>query len=677
MRKTISILACCVLLPFLGWTQDMDALKSLWAQNAIEMPDSSRFRLLLLIAAEHLGSHADSATFYCEQARILAPRTGRPADVGEVEGWLGYLAEERGGRAEATAHYRRALDVCIAVNDRKGTATILNNLAAIYKDLGLLDSALTMHRQALQIRTAMADSVGMATSHNNMGLLSFDSGRIAEAVEHYDLAVDIYTRVKDNEGLAITLLNMAGVHRMMKDYPQARANIERALKLAEGEGDLGVMGTARSNMGSVYREQMDYRRAAVEYREAYRFYQQGKDPYGMAHALRYMASVDMERGLPDSALMHANEAYFMFRDVDDPRGQAAALTVRGRAQLKVGRTDEAEKDGVEALRLARQINYRPETRDAAELLSHIYRQKGNHQKALEMNDLYIALRDSLLQVDYQAAALGSKFKDQYALKEAELRAEQEKKEALSAAELRRHRLMRNGSLAGFAVMLLFAGVFLVQRRRIEREKARSEELLLNILPEQTATELKETGKAAARRFDDVTVLFTDFKGFTELSERLRPEELVAEINECFSAFDRICERHGLEKIKTIGDSYMAACGLPAPCADHAQRAVRAALEMRDFMARRDEGNEATASLQIRIGLHSGPVVAGIVGIRKFQYDIWGDTVNTASRMESSSEPSKVNISEATYQLVKDHFACTYRGEIEAKGKGKLGMYFVE
>ena len=229
------------------------------------------------------------------------------------------------------------------------------------------------------------------------------------------------------------------------------------------------------------------------------------------------------------------------------------------------------------------------------------------------------------------------------------------------------------------MLLIFSIVFFLQRNKIATGKKESDELLLNILPSEVAAELKAKGSADAKQFEGVTVMFTDFKGFTQLSEKLSPKELVREINECFSAFDHIMHKHGVEKIKTIGDAYMAAGGLPTSNSTHANDVVLAALEIQQFMHEHKAIKEASGQLffEIRIGIHSGPVVAGIVGVKKFAYDIWGDTVNTASRMESSGEVGKVNVSGTTYELVKDKFNCIHRGKITAKGKGEIEMYFVE
>ncbi len=218
-----------------------------------------------------------------------------------------------------------------------------------------------------------------------------------------------------------------------------------------------------------------------------------------------------------------------------------------------------------------------------------------------------------------------------------------------------------------------------EKNEANKQRQRSDELLLNILPQEVAEELKSKGEAESKLIDNVTVLFTDFKGFTAMSEQLTAKELVRDIHECFSAFDHIMEKYGMEKIKTIGDAYMASGGLPTVNETHATDAVNAAIEILQFI---EDGKALKIAkdlpyFDIRIGVHTGPVVAGIVGVKKFAYDIWGDTVNTASRMESSGEAGKVNISGTTYELVKDQFIFTHRGKIQAKGKGELDMYYVE
>jgi len=209
---------------------------------------------------------------------------------------------------------------------------------------------------------------------------------------------------------------------------------------------------------------------------------------------------------------------------------------------------------------------------------------------------------------------------------------------------------------------------------LQKEQARTQDLLHNMLPASVAEELAHSGKAEPVELKSATILFTDFAGFTQAASTMPAERMVAELNEIFSAFDDICRKHGVEKIKTIGDSYMAAAGVPMPCADHAQSSVRAGLAMSAFLEERNRN--AAFKWSLRVGLHSGPVVAGVVGKHKYAFDVWGDTVNIASRMESSGEQGRVNVSAYTYDLIRNDFSCEYRGKVIAKGKGEVDMYFV-
>ncbi len=232
----------------------------------------------------------------------------------------------------------------------------------------------------------------------------------------------------------------------------------------------------------------------------------------------------------------------------------------------------------------------------------------------------------------------------------------------------------------YVFILILTGILIfILSKNLDLERKKSDNLLLNILPEKIALELKENDKVIPKYYESVSVIFTDMAGFTKIAEKLKPDELVSMLDHIFSEFDKIIKKHNIEKIKTIGDAYMCAGGIPTENFTHAFDAVSCAVELNEYMRtlkiKKEKSNEPF--FELRIGVHSGPIIAGVIGKEKFAFDIWGDTVNTASRMESSGIIGEVNISKSTYDLIKDKFICEYRGKVNAKNKGEIDMYLVK
>lgn len=297
------------------------------------------------------------------------------------------------------------------------------------------------------------------------------------------------------------------------------------------------------------------------------------------------------------------------------------------------------------------------------LLSKLYGYKGDWLKSAAYLDSTLMVTDSLARLNNAEQVLRLKQQVELQVSKAEI--------ARREASIRQKDQQLFAVFAGLLLALVAGFLIFRQKNRADKAKKRSDELLLNILPKDIAEELKSAGVSPARQYLETTILFCDFINFTRYSEELKPAELVRILDAYFSAFDALVAEFGLEKIKTVGDAYLCVCGLPTSDPLHAEKTVRCALGIQHVM------KTSAAGWQLRIGIHTGPVVAGIVGVKKFAYDIWGDTVNTAARMEQNCEAGKVNISQATYELVKDKFTCVHRGKVGAKNKGALDMYFVE
>jgi adenylate cyclase len=383
----------------------------------------------------------------------------------------------------------------------------------------------------------------------------------------------------------------------------------------------------------------------------------------------------------DSAFYYYNLSLQIRDSIDHRLGMTLIRSEIADLLFSEGRYDEALQHADQSVNILESGNFARSYYDIFWLRSKILEKKGDYKKALGDYKTYKYYSDSLRSDRNTKNIVQQTMRYEYNKKLLADSLEYAKNEAIKDLEIAR----RDANLLTQRIALATAsgGILLLVLLAISirRGKKRSDELLLNILPYEVAEELKKKGEAEARLIDNATIMLTDFKDFTSLSEKLSPKELVVDIHAAFTGFDKIMERHGLEKIKTIGDAYMAAGGLPVPNNSHAFDVVNAALDIRDFIrnGKQKKIEQGLPYFEIRIGVHTGPVVAGIVGIKKFSYDIWGDTVNTAARLESSGKEGHVNISNETYKLLKDidGFEFTPRGQIETKGKGMVKMWFVD
>lgn len=577
-----------------------------------------------------------------------------------------------------------AIKIFRDIGDKKAVGEVYNMMGVIYKDKGDFEDALKHHRKALEIRIAIGDTLGTGYSYKNIGAVYFEQDKLEDALTNYYLAVKHEESVGDKRGVANSYMNIGNIFFQLEKSDDALSNYKEALNRFREIGDKKGISNASNNIGNVYGQLGNYPEALEYFKAALKLKQEIGDKKGAANSLLNIGIVYDEQGNYREALSYYLDALRQWEELKSKTGIVMTLNSIGIMFENKGQYAEATAYLTKALEHAKEIGDLGSMEESLLHLSTCYSKTGDYRNAFELHKQYAEIKDSILNISsmQQINDLKTRYETERKEKEIELLS---KDRLLSQANVEKQKNIRNSFAAGLSLVLVFSIVLAgryrkirQQKKIIEREKARSDELLNNILPEEVAEELKENGIARAKHFDDVTVMFTDFKDFTQISERLSPEDLVAEIDTCFKAFDNIITKHKIEKIKTIGDSYMCAGGLPVMNKTNAGDVVAAALEIQQYMKDRfNQMNEGSKTpFEVRIGIHTGPVVAGIVGIKKFAYDIWGDTVNIASRMESHGEAGKVNISGATYEKVKDVFHCEHRGKIQAKSKGETDMYFV-
>jgi class 3 adenylate cyclase len=582
---------------------------------------------------------------------------------------------------------------------------------------------------AAEIFRKNMDTSNLANVITALGQYYFYKSDYENSLKAYFTALSIYRKLNDPKSYENVILALDGISFIYferKDYKNTLFYMHRALNIAEAIDDNGYTAARLyTGIGDVYCDWKQYDKSLEYYRKAFEINKRTGNTNMLAYSLNSIGRIYFIKNSYDTAYSYYIKASDLFTEINDATGISASnqslgdiyrvknkfeialkyykmslsscekkdeqarvsslLYEIGGVYFKMKKFEKAVEFSTKSLDIALSINYMEYVYENYLLLSDIYNEMGNCSKAFNYYKKYVHKKDSIFTTDIhqQIADIQEKYEADKREKKIKILKQNEEIQNIS---IHKQHIVRNSLLIVVSLLILLALLIFRNLRHkrkanliIAREKEKSDQLLMNILPEETAEELKREGFAKTRYYDLVTVLFTDFKGFTKIAEKMSPEQLVAELDFCFKGFDLIIEKYNVEKIKTIGDSYMCAGGLPIPNTSNPVDVVNCGIEICNFMKKyklqRTNVNEPY--FEVRVGIHTGPVVSGIVGTKKFAYDIWGDTVNTASRMESSGVAGAVNISGTTYAMVCKHFHCSYRGKIDAKNKGLVDMYLVE
>ncbi len=644
--------------------------------------------------------------------------------------------DQYGQADSASYHYRKVLKDFESKDDYEGrldihqklVATFLNNkkyelalkenfkikdlvesfkdkrhLPIVYNNIGYNFNYLKNYKKAIEYfhyaEKEVQNELDPAVLYTNIGIAYNNIGNLEKALEYLQKAKKELKRKTPETSTYLEHL-MARIHLNNKDFYNAKEINEAAIRNAKKYKQFDILVEAYNTAALIHQDLFDYELAL----DFYKKHLELRDSFRLEDRLRQEQLIQqqilLERSEKEIRLLLINQ------EVQELAIQQLNLE-KDKIEL------EAEKQQSELIAIKKGEEARTANLKSVEL------EKEKAQQALELTarrleaerknqTIYVLEQERILsqtELDKKEAELGRQ-KAEKLQKEKENELLQANAEIYEQTEkLNELKIESQGNRLNFsrwigALLLLITAIILgglrntkkknkqlevknieISKSRdiIEEEREKSESLLLNILPKETALELKQSGVATPKHYKKVTILFSDFSGFTRISRNMTPEDLINELNDCFRAFDEIMNEFGLEKIKTIGDGYMAAGGIPIANDTNPIDVTKAALKINEYMIQRSNAKRAAGITywDTRIGLHTGKVIAGVVGTRKFAYDIWGDSVNTASRMESGGEIGRVNISQDTYDLVKDNFDCTYRGEIEIKNRGKMGMYFVD
>lgn len=530
-------------------------------------------------------------------------------------------------------------------NDTSSIAFCKYWLANLELNQGQYSKALDLYQSSLLLAEKIGDKKNIARCLDGKATIYESLGEDEKALELYTQSLAVAREANFKEWYGNVTFELANQLYKKGKLDDALAKYNEAIQLSEDAGNLNNKASCLQQLASIYYDKNDSKQAMKNVTQAMDIFQETGSMSSFSHSRLLMCFVLLSDKQYDLAI------------------ELAKMSLQeGKANGEI----DLEKSSAEALYYA-------------------YLYKGDKTKALEYHVKFHELSETNHTKDLAKKMTQLELQTNFDKERQIAKAIQDKRDSEMNSAFERQKLVKKASFIGIGLLAVIAALAIfafIQKRNdtrlIATEKRKSDELLLNILPAEVAAELKESGHSKAKNYDMATVLFADIKNFTGAAEKMSPSQLVTEIDYYFKNFDEIVGKYKIEKIKTIGDAYLCVGGLPKADIDNAYYVICAALEMQEFMKRTKAEKEKTGGIyfEIRIGIHTGPLIAGIVGLRKFAYDIWGDTVNIAARMEQHGEEGKINISGTTYELVKGKVSCTHRGKIEAKNKGQIEMYFV-
>lgn len=620
----------------------------------------------------------DTAKQYAWKALELARQKKIPEGLAYGYKAMANVYAALGNNDSAIYYGKKAIEYIKDNEDLVNEQAIYNTLGAAYIKSEEFAESRKYYLKALAIAEKSDDIMTQLNLLNNVARTYLDENNFKAALEYAFKTVRLGLETNNEDKVVVAYYNISGLYRQLGDLGKEKEYALKTKEVAEKTGSKVHLMRSYESLGDIFGNEKNADSAIYYYEQALDIVGELQHPHVPPSLYSGLGIALMDDRQFERALNVFEKLLKESQGTGDKYYEAWADRLIG--MVYMNQSNSSAGNDKQNLRRAipylnKSLTYFEETNDNYSLsttyepLSQAYYLLGDYKQAYSSHVNFKKYADSLKSVEQGKAIAGLEAKANYDRKYIADSIQNAEAQKLTAVKLQRQKTFTYSGI-GVAIILSILAFF------IAKERKKADSLLLNILPSEVATELKKKGESDARLFDNVTVLFTDFVGFTKVSEQLTPQELVRELDVCFKAFDEIMGKFHIEKIKTIGDAYLAVCGLPIHDAMHAEQVIKAAMEIRDFMINRHQ-QLGDRTFDIRIGIHSGEVVAGIVGVKKFAYDIWGDTVNTAARMEQNSEAGKINISQTTYELVKDKFTCTYRGELEAKNKGMLKMYFVD